>query len=993
MNFRFITLAFLFISLGLLAQKTQRVYLSGTGADNTKEWDFFCTEGMNSGKWSKIAVPSCWEQQGFGQYQYGMKFYGKAFPDGVAGEKGLYKTTFQVPSEWRGKQVILVFEASMTDTEVKINGQKAGPIHQGAFYRFSYNITERVKYGKENLLEVAVSKESENAGVNLAERRADYWNFGGIFRPVFLEIHPSTYIQQISIDAQANGIFNAQYRLNRAISSNQNTTESKTKQLESNLKIHTRILDEKGTKVAEIKSIIQEGSDFLKINLTTPNPKLWTAENPHLHSAEISLVDSNGKTIHQRTEKFGFRTIEVKKSDGLYINGTKVNIRGVNRHSFRPETGRTLSWKMNLEDVQLIKSMNMNSVRLSHYPADPEFLDICDSLGLYVMNELGGWHGHYETIVGENLIKGLVERDLNHPSVIWWSNGNEGGWNNELNDEFHKYDIQKRPVLHPQGNFGGFETMHYRSYGESQEYMRKPEIFMPTEFLHGLYDGGHGAGLKDYWDMMYNHPRCAGGFLWVLADEGLKRLDQNGFIDNVGNYGADGIVGPHHEKEGSYYTVKEIWSPVQIHTKKIGVDFTGLFEVENRYDFTNLSTCSFEWQEVRFLSSENDKTEILRSGKIQGPDIKPRTKGQLQLNTSSLLQSTNAFYLTAKDASGQVLWKWSYPVKREAPLLHTMHSKLSYSESDSNLIVQNGDRKYNFSKETGYLISVDAVENKIQFGAGPRFVAARRADRSLDQFYNHDDDEAQKKNRTYTLFEDKGKFTGFKIEEIELKQSSSNIQNTNQDKDEPNQSSNRNQNANQQDKNQGNRMLQLTVNYGLGNLDKVCWKFFMDGTVEMSYQYNFNGVVDLMGIMFDYPEEKVISKKWLGNGPYRVWQNRLEGTEYNLWENNYNDPVPGESFTYPEFKGYFGGVSWMKLNTKEGKISLYNKNTNKYVGIYAPRDGRDRLLYTLPATGISVLDVIPPVRNKVNATDLIGPSSQAVWAKGNYAGTITLFFD
>ena len=115
-------------------------------------------------------------------------------------------------------------------------------------------------------------------------------------------------------------------------------------------------------------------------------------------------------------------------------------------------------------------------------------------------------------------------------------------------EEFHKYDPQKRPVIHPQGNFSGFETMHYRSYGESQNYMRLPEIFMPTEFLHGLYDGGHGAGLYDYWEMMRKHPRCIGGFLWVLADEGVKRVDMDGFIDNQGNFGADGIVGPHHEK-------------------------------------------------------------------------------------------------------------------------------------------------------------------------------------------------------------------------------------------------------------------------------------------------------------------------------------------------------------------------------------------------------------------------------------------------------------
>ena len=151
----------------------------------------------------------------------------------------------------------------------------------------------------------------------------------------------------------------------------------------------------------------------------------------------------------------------------------------MNRHSFWPESGRTLNKKLNIADVELIKSMNMNAVRLAHYPADPDFYDACDSLGLYVMSELSGWHGHHETINGQKLIKEMVTRDVNHPCVIWWSNGNEKGWNTELDGEFHKWDIQKRPVLHPQGNFGGYETMHYRSYGESEEHMRRPEIFMP----------------------------------------------------------------------------------------------------------------------------------------------------------------------------------------------------------------------------------------------------------------------------------------------------------------------------------------------------------------------------------------------------------------------------------------------------------------------------------------------------------------------------------
>ena len=442
--------------------------------------------------------------QGFGTYQYGITFYGKAFPEGVADEKGMYKYEFEVPEKFRGQQVNLVFEASMTDTEVKVNGRKVGSKHQGAFYRFSYNVTDFLKYGKKNLLEVTVSKESENASVNLAERRADYWNFGGIFRPVFLEVKPAINLRHIAIDAQMDGTFRANCYTNIS---------------NDGMSIRAQILDNKDKKLVETTVPVKAGGDWTSLQLNVPNPALWTAETPNLYKAQFSLLDKNGKVLHNETEKFGFRTIEVRESDGLYINGVRINVRGVNRHSFRPESGRTLSKAKNIEDVLLMKDMNMNSVRLSHYPADPEFLEACDSLGLYVMDELGGWHGKYDTPTGVRLIEGMIERDVNHPSIIWWSNGNEKGWNTELDGEFHKYDPQKRPVIHPQGNFSGFETMHYRSYGESQNYMRLPGIFMPTEFLHGLYDGGHGAGLYDYWEMMRKHPRCIGGFLWVLADE------------------------------------------------------------------------------------------------------------------------------------------------------------------------------------------------------------------------------------------------------------------------------------------------------------------------------------------------------------------------------------------------------------------------------------------------------------------------------------------
>jgi hypothetical protein len=985
---------------------TQRYYLSGHGCDDMVQWDFFCTKGRNAGKWTKIGVPSCWELQGFGQFQYGIRFYGKPFPEGIADEKGLYKYEFEVPEQWRGNRIDLIFEASMTDTEVKVNGVKAGSKHQGAFYRFSYDVTDLLKYGGKNLLEVTVSKESENASVNLAERRADYWNFGGIFRPVFLEVKPALNIRRIAIDAKADGSFRADCYLSSAV---------------EGMKLRTVIYSATGKKIQETEVPVRAGSDWAVATATVMNPLCWTAETPNRHKAEFTLLSGEGEALHCDTEYFGFRSIEVRPSDGLYINGVRVNIRGVNRHSFRPESGRTLSKSKNIEDVLLIKSMNMNAVRLSHYPADPDFLNACDSLGLYVMSELGGWHGKYDTPTGAVLVKSMVERDVNHPSIIWWSNGNEQGWNTELDGEFGKYDPQKRPVIHPQGNFGGFETMHYRSYGESQEYMRKPEIFMPTEFLHGLYDGGLGAGLWDYWEMMRKHPRCAGGFLWSFADEGVKRVDRDGFIDNQGNYAADGIVGPHHEKEGSYYTIKQVWCPVQVMNTGLTKAFDGTLRVENRYDFLSLNTCKFEWKYVSFPSVlEEGTVKILKEGETSGGAIPPHEAGTVKIPVA--VKGADALLVKVLDGSNQELFTWTLrlaspmeiPVSAgkelaiASPMSFRQKSKAKsesketddqnpkelrqsiakvkseykeakpvyketvpgyegtepeyrgtvpeYQETAEEIIAKANGHEYTFDKKTGFLKEVKAGGRKISFSNGPRFIAARRADRSLDQFYNHDDKQAKEKDRTYTEFADAGVFAGFEVK-------------AHKDR------------------------LSIVARYKLGDFDCADWTLFADGTLALDYTYNFSGVVDLMGICFDYPEEMVQSKEWLGDGPYRVWQNRVRGPQYSLWRNDYNDPIPGESFTYPEFKGYFAHVSWMKLCTSEGVISLVNETPDSYVGVYQPRDGRDRLLYTLPENGISVLNVIPAVRNKVNATDLCGPSSQPKWVSGPQHGRIIFRFE
>jgi hypothetical protein len=924
--------------------ETRRVYLSGTGSDRTVEWEFFCTGGRQSGYWTTIPVPSCWEQQGFGDYNYGVNYYSKLTDPAIPTEQGRYRYRFEVPREWQGSRVHLVFEASMTDTEVKINGEPAGPVHQGGFYRFRYDITDMIKYGDQNLMEADVSKESSNASVNMAERRADYWNFGGIFRPVFLEIMPAQFIERTAIDAGADGHFRVEVFLGEPLS--------------PGYLVRVQLRDSSGQAAGEaFEAPVTPGSDSLTLRYACRDIRLWTAETPNLYQAEISLM-SGDRLVHRVTERFGFRTFEIRAMDGFYLNGQRILLKGVNRHSFRPESGRTLNPALNYEDVRLIKEMNMNTVRMSHYPPDPEFLDACDELGLYVLDELGGWQRCYETSVGRRLVRELVTRDVNHPSILFWDNGNEGGWNTELDPEFARWDPRNRPVLHPQQDHSGVETMHYRSYGETQEYLRGELIYFTTEFLHGLYDGGHGAGLYDYWEMMRVHPRCGGGLLWDFADQGVIRTDLRDSIDTDGNHGADGILGPHHEKEGSFYTIKEIWSPVHISAETLPADFQGLLPVENRFDFTNLRQCSFLWELGRFPDPGDNRSghRVLGTGTAISPDVPPHDSGWLELGLIGEWQKADVLYLKALDQAGREIWTWSWrladrPVK--LPAMEDPGEKVSLSNEGGQSIVSTDDLELVFDPGTWLLKSVKKGGKQISLGNGPRFIAARRGDRTLDGTI--DPRAPAGVDRIYREIPCESKLLDSEIVR------------------------------------EGENLL-ITTSY-FGPLSQTTWTISADGTVRLDYEYRYDGVVELMGIYFDYPETAVNSIRWLGEGPYRVWQNRLQGTRLDVWENAYNDAVPAETFTYPEFKGYLSGWSWASLQTDEGTIHMANTSPKNYLGIYTPRDGRDALLYTLPQTGIAVLDVIPAVRNKVNATDLIGPSSRPRYLSGPRKGTLYLVFE
>ncbi|GAB3931733.1 glycoside hydrolase family 2 TIM barrel-domain containing protein [Mucilaginibacter myungsuensis] len=902
------------IVFGASAQSTVIKYLSGTDKDHTVLWDFYCTAGRKSGEWTKIPVPSNWELQGFGAYNYGGD-------KDKASEQGQYKHQFKA-GPWKGKRVFIVFEGSMTDTKVLINGQQAGPIHQGAFYRFKYDITDLVKPNANNLLEVFVDKMSANKGVNDAERnRSDFWVFGGIYRPVYLEITPDTYIDRMAINAKADGSFYVDVY-------HQNLKQGDV--------IEAQIQKLNGLPVGKPFSVAADpATDHATLTANITKPLLWSDEFPNLYKVAIT-VKNKLKVIHTTKQKFGFRTVEVRPGDGLYVNGARTVLKGTCRHSFWPETGRTLSYDLQVKDVKLMKEMNNNAVRMSHYPPDQEFLDVCDSLGLYVLDELTGWQSKYDTLVGRKLVKELVVRDVNHPSILFWDNGNEGGWNKALDNDYALYDPQKRNVLHPWETFGDVNTKHYPDYaGIMRTINAGKDIFMPTEFMHGLYDGGIGAGLEDFWREMYKYPHLAGGFLWAFVDESVIRTDKNNTYDGTGNRAPDGVLGPHREKEASFYTVKELWSPVYINTQPLTDAFDGKIEVENRYAFTKLSQCKFKWQLVKLPAAQGVAKKTLPITGIPTPlELAPGAKGMLDLKLPANWKNNDALYLTAYGPKGEELFTWSWAIKSPKevvkPAIAIAKSAINISEVANELIVKCDGIRYYFSKASGYLVNVIKGNTDISLSGGPSLAGV------------------ETKLKDFT-FEDEGD------------------------------------------------QYVVEAEYEGGAEFNVKWTFASGKLPKLEYSYAQTGDVDFMGITFNYPEAKVTGVKYLGRGPYRTWKNRVPGQQFGVWSKDYNNTITGETWGYPEFKGFHSEVNWATIENKEAPFTVYTDDKNMYLQLYQPAREKDPMANNsveppFPKGTIGFLNGISAIGTKFQAAKAMGPQSQKYHLTGETISG-TLWFD
>lgn len=943
--------AALCVASSALAGETETLYLTGKGKDDAVKWDFMCSAGQNAGKWSTIGVPSNWELQGFGIYTYGTDRR-NPWPK----VQGKYQRTFAVPDGWKDKEISIVFEGVMTDTQVSVNGQSAGPLHAGGYYRFKYDITRLVQPG-ENALEVTVDDESATPSVNNAERRGDYWNYAGIYRPVYLEAVPAAHIEGVAIDARADGTLNVNVTTNNFPTSREAV-------------ITAQILDAQGQKVGRA---FNNASGTLATKIA--NPKLWTAETPQLYQLQITLDAAPGQT-HTVRQKFGFRTLEAKPGEGLFLNGSRIMLKGVDRHSFWPDSGRCLSEKISRDDSALIKEMNMNAVRCSHYPPDQHFLDACDELGIYVLDELAGWHQAYDTATGTRLVQEMVTRDVNHPSILFWDNGNEGGWNNALDTEFAKWDPQQRAVLHPWQTLRGIDTTHYPQYNAVVTKSNGPNVFFPTEMLHGLYDGGHGAGLADYWQIMLAGKASAGGFLWSLNDEDIVRTDKGGILDSNGNQAPDGILGPYREKEGSTYAVKEIWSPI-VFSPGIPIMIDGgnppvarPLQIENRFDFIDAQQCTFTW-EIRKFHRPNDAvagSEVVVSGKgTPTGSIPPHKTGTVALDGFDFakLQRGHELVVHASDPSHREVTSWSFAPQQPDEFKELVTSvansaKVTPADTADTLTATAGDLSLQFSKKSGFLTAASRKGQSFSFLNGPRLVAAHPAPATPARGATAPTPLPPLADSTLTTLTQKA---------------------------------------------DGNDLV-IAAAFD-GPMKSITYRFRPNGWLTIDWAYHLTGPHEYFGVGFDYPEANVRSMRYLGDGPSTVYQNRLAGGTLDVWEKKYNNTMvgdpddlksgpPPQHFDYPIFKGFYNHVRWLQLRTSEGPLTALVNSDDLFVQVFAPKVPPANLLgqtgVPFPNTGISFLHAIPAMGNKFAGPKTTGPQGQPAVAKGDYTGSISLYF-
>ncbi len=643
----------------------------------------YAAEAWDDSEWNDLPVPSCWQLHGYGRPHYtNIRYPFVIDPPRVPSENptGSYRRTFFVPETWSsGQRMVLRFDGVDSAFELYVNGQYIG-FSKGSRVPAEFDVTGPIRPGQTNLVAVRVWQWSD--GSYLEDQ--DMWWLSGIFRDVTLTAEPPVALWDLRVEPGLHpGNANATLRVEAALQ----TTGAQ----EHPCRLEMTLLDPDGGPVAGVSAgaadIRIKGGEPVRATLSAevPAPRLWSADAPHLYTALLTLRDEQGRVIEAVPQKVGFRRVELR--DGrMLINGKAIKLRGVNRHEHHPDLGRTVPQKAMLQDVLLMKRHNINTVRTSHYPPHPDFLDLCDEYGLYVIDEADlECHGlgyaakpfflssdpEWEAAYVDRVAR-MVERDRNHPSIIMWSLGNESGFgtNHEAMAAWCRENDPSR-LIHYEGDrhgkvadvisqmYTGLDQVIAFGQGEGdigedtkwsskirlEAYRDKP--FFLCEYAHAM---GNGPGsLKDYWDAIWRYDRLQGGCVWEWIDHGLRKTTPDGrsyfayggdFGDepNDGNFVCDGLIFPDRTPSPGLLEYKKVLEPVRVEAVDL-IPGGGVcrLRVENRYDFVGLDALRLSW-----ALTEDGRT--VGSGDLPTPQIAPGESALIEVPCPSPRPLPGAVY-------------------------------------------------------------------------------------------------------------------------------------------------------------------------------------------------------------------------------------------------------------------------------------------------------------------------------------------------------------
>lgn len=627
--------------------------------------DFYSLKYDDS-QWTDFPVPGILELNGYGDAIYSNNGYPwrtqfrpePPFVEERNNYTGSYRKMVTVPADWKGERIYLHVGSATSNLMVWVNGKFVG-YSEDSKVSAEFDLTKYLTPGKENLIAMQVMRWCD--GSYLEDQ--DFWRFTGIAREVYLYARPQAHIADLFITPDL--VNNYQ---DGTLEVKLNAVGAKGETVMFSLK------DKEGKEVAAQTAKVG-GNGEVKVNFDIKNPLKWTAETPNLYTLYTTLMD--GKQVAEVVpQRVGFRKVEIKNAQVL-VNGQPVLFKGANRHELDPVTGYVVSMDRMLEDIRVMKELNINAVRTCHYPDDPRWYELCDIYGIYMVAEAnieshGMGYGDKTLAKEPTYEKAHLERNesnikiyKNHPSIIFWSLGNEAGYG----PNFEKaYDLVKaydpsRPCQYEQAGQNGktdiFCPMYY-DYGGCDRYSQgdNPRPLIQCEYAHAM--GNSMGGFKEYWDMVRKYPKYQGGFIWDFVDQGLRVKNKQGktiyayggdfgrYPTSDHNFNCNGIINPDrkpnpHANEVRYY-YQNIWATAK--------DLkAGEVEVYNENFFKSLDDVELQWT----LESEG---KVLANGR-NALDIPAQQKRVVKLDGYSL----------PADVKGEVVLNLDFVLKKAEPML------------------------------------------------------------------------------------------------------------------------------------------------------------------------------------------------------------------------------------------------------------------------------------------------------------------------------------